>query len=396
MAVSILGMSHSRVGRQEDHTLYSLLVEAGRAALKDASLTGKDIDAVYVANYSGGGFNKQEHLAPFAVEVDEELRFKPCVRVENACASGSAAVAQAVYAIESGRFKNVLVVGAEKMTSLKTAGVTEVLAMASYYPEEGAKGYSFPGLYAEYAKGYMAEYGYSEEELADTLAYITCKAHKNAMVNPLAQMHVEYTYDFAKQISDKNPIIAKPLKLSDCSLVSDGAAAMVLTSTKNALSMKDKVVEISDIVQASDYLSIVEGKRSRHELTAAKYAVNNLLGGLKLTIDDIKVAEIHDCFTITELLIYEALGLAPAGKGRQALLNGDVYVGGKLPINPSGGLKAKGHPVGATGVSMHVLIAKQLLGEAIGEQVQAAELGMTLNIGGSGATNIASVLRRIK
>lgn len=389
-------MSHSKVGKQEDQTLYSLLVDAGRAALKDANLEGKDIDAVFVANYSGGGFNKQEHLAPYAVEIDEGLRFKPCVRVENACASGSTAVAQAMFAIESGRYKNVLVVGAEKMTSLKTAGVTEVLAMASYYPEEGAKGYTFPGLYAEYAKGYMAEYGYSEEELADTLAYVTCKAHKNAMANPLAQMHVEYTHDFAKQISDKNPIIAHPLKLSDCSLVSDGAAAMVLTSTKNALSMKDKVVEISDIVQASDHLSIVEGKRSRHELTAAKYAVNKLLGDLNLTIDDVNVAEVHDCFTITELLIYEALGLAPAGKGRQALLNGDVHVGGKLPINPSGGLKAKGHPVGATGVSMHVLVAKQLLGEAIGEQIKGASLGLTLNIGGSGATNIASVLKRIK
>jgi acetyl-CoA C-acetyltransferase len=389
-------MSHSKVGRQENQTLYSLLIEAGKAALADANISGKDIDAVYIANYSGGGFNKQEHLAPYAVEVDEGLRFKPCIRVENACASGSTAVAQAMYAIESGRFKNVLVIGVEKMTSLKTAGVTEVLAMASYYPEEGGKGYSFPGLYAEYAKGYMAEYGYSADELADTLAYITCKAHKNAMANPLAQMHVEYTQDFAKTISDKNPMIADPLKLSDCSLVSDGAAALVLTATGNALSLKDQVVEISDIIIASDHLSIVEGRRSKHELTAAKYAVSKVLSNVGLNIDDIDVAEVHDCFTVTELLIYEAIGLAPGGRGRDVLLNGDVYVGGKLPINPSGGLKAKGHPVGATGVSMQVLIAKQLLGEAIGEQIKDASTGMTLNIGGSGATNIASVLRRIK
>ena len=367
-------MSHSKVGRQDDQTLYSLLVEAGKAALADANLSGKDIDAVYIA----------------------KLRFKPCVRVENACASGATAVAQAVYAIESGRFKNVLVIGVEKMTSLRTAGVTEVLAMASYYPEEGGKGYSFPGLYAEYAKGYMAEYGYSSDELADALAYITCKAHKNAMSNPLAQMHVEYTNDFAKTVSDKNPMIAAPLKLSDCSLVSDGAAALVLTATANALSIKDQVVEITDIVQASDYLAIVEGKRSRHELTAAKYAIGKVLNNSGLTINDIDVAEVHDCFTITELLIYEAMGLTPSGKGRDALLNGYVHVGGKLPVNPSGGLKAKGHPVGATGVSMHVLIAKQLLDAAIGEQVKNASIGMTLNIGGSGATNIASVLRRIK
>ena len=396
MSVSILGMSHSKVGRQENHTLYSLLVEAGKAALADANLSGKDIDAVYIANYSGGGFNKQEHLAPYAVEVDEGLRFKPCIRVENACASGATAVAQAMYAIESGRFKNVLVIGVEKMTSLKTPGVTEVLAMASYYPEEGGKGYSFPGLYAEYAKGYMAEYGYSTDELADTLAYITCKAHKNAMANPLAQMHVEYTNDFAKAVSDKNPIIAAPLKLSDCSLVSDGAAALVLTATENALTLKDQVVEVSELVHTTDYLSIVEGKRSRYELTAARHAVGRLLANRGLKIEDIDVAEVHDCFTVTELLIYEAIGLTPSGRGREALLNGDVYVGGRLPINPSGGLKAKGHPVGATGVSMHVLIAKQLLGEAIGEQIKDASIGLTLNIGGSGATNIASILTRIK
>lgn len=396
MSISIIGMSHSKVGRQDNQTLYSLLVDAGKTALADASISGKDVDAVYIANYSGGGFNKQEHLAPYAVEIDEGLRFKPCIRVENACASGASAVAQAMYAIESGRFKNILVIGVEKMTSLKTSGVTEVLAMASYYPEEGGKGYTFPGLYAEYAKGYMAEYGYSVDELSDTLAYITCKAHKNAMANPLAQMHVEYTNDFAKTISDKNPMIADPLKLSDCSLISDGAAALVLTSTSNALSMKDQVVEISDLVHASDYLSIVEGKRSRHELTAAKYAVDKVLANIGLRIDDIDVAEVHDCFTITELLIYEAMGLAPGGRGKDALLNGDVYVGGRLPINPSGGLKAKGHPVGATGVSMHVLIAKQLLGESIGEQIKGATTGLTLNIGGSGATNIASVLRRIK
>jgi acetyl-CoA C-acetyltransferase len=160
--------------------------------------------------------------------------------------------------------------------------------------------------------------------------------------------------------------------------------------------MKDQVVEITDLVHASDYLSIVEGKRSRHELTAAKYAVGKVLTNIGLRIDDIDVAEVHDCFTITELLIYEAMGLAPSGRGKDALLNGDVYVGGRLPINPSGGLKAKGHPVGATGVSMHVLIAKQLLGKSIGEQIKGATTGLTLNIGGSGATNIASVLRRIK
>lgn len=396
MSVSILGTYHSKVGKLEDKSLYDLLVEAGKGALLDAGVTGKDIDAVFVGNFAGGQFNRQEHLAPYAIEIDEGLRFKPCVRVENACASGSTAVAQAVNAIEAGKAETVLVIGVEKMTTLKTAGVTGVLATASYYPVEGEKGYSFPGLYAEFAKGYMSKYGYTREELYDALGHISCKAHKNAMANPLAHMHIEYTHEFASTVSEKNPCIADPLKLTDCSLVSDGSAAIVITRTEKAKALKDKVVEIGEIVQASDYLSIVEGKRSNFELTAAKYAVDKALKSTHMTIDDIDVAEVHDCFTITELLIYEALGLAASGKGREAILNGDVYVGGRLPVNPSGGLKAKGHPVGATGVSMQVLIARQLLGEAVGLQVNGAETGLTLNIGGSGATNIVTILRRIK
>ncbi|SDY67499.1 acetyl-CoA C-acetyltransferase [Proteiniborus ethanoligenes] len=396
MSVSIIGTAHSKMGKLVDESIYSLLVNAGREAMKDANVTGKDIDAVYVSNYGGPSFNKQSHLAPYALEIDPDLRFTPCTRVENACAAGSNAVKEAILAIESGRAETVLVVGVEKMTSLKTAGVTETLALASYYPEEGAKGYTFPGLYAEYAKGYMKHYGYSVEELYDTLGHITVKAHKNAMSNPLAQMHVEFEHEFAKTISDKNPLIADPLKLSDCSLVSDGAAALVLTKTDLAKAKKDKVVEISSIAHVTDYLSIVEGKRATYELTGAKLAVKKALEEAKLTIDDINVAEVHDCFTITELLIYEALGLAEPGKGREAILNGTVQVGGKLPVNPSGGLKAKGHPIGATGVSMFVLIARQLLGEAIGLQVENAERGLVLNIGGSGGTNISSVLTRIK
>lgn len=396
MSVSIIGTYHSKVGKLETESVYSLLVNAGKGAIEDACIEAKDIDAVFVANYSGGGFNKQEHIAPYAVEIHPDLRFKPCIRVENACASGSTAVEQAIFAIESGMIDTALVIGVEKMTSLKTAGVTEVLAMASYYPEEGGKGYSFPGLYAEYAKGYMAKYGLSKEELWDILSYITLKAHKNAMANPLAQMHVEYERDFVKTISDKNPLIADPLKLTDCSLVSDGSAALVLTKTDKAKAMKEKVVEIKSIYHASDYLSIVEGKRSNYELTAAKFAIRKALEKANMTISDIHVAEVHDCFTITELLIYEALGIAEDGKGKEALLSGDVYVDGKLPVNPSGGLKAKGHPVGATGVSMHVLIARQLLGEAIGLQIEGTERGLTLNIGGSGATNIVSIMERIK
>ena len=396
MSVSIIGTSHSKVGRLTEETIYSLLINAGKEAMKDANITGEEIDAIYIGNYNGACFNKQSHLAPFAIEIDPDLRFTPCTRVENACASGSNAVKEAINAIEAGKADTVLVIGVEKMTSLKTAGVTETLALASYYPEEGAKGYTFPGLYAEFAKGYMEHYGYTQEELADMLAHITVKAHKNAMSNPLAQMHVEYEHGFAKAVSDKNPMIAEPLKLSDCSLVSDGAAAVILTKSDIAMEKSDKVVEIASISHVTDYLSIVEGKRANYELTGAKLAIDTALKDAGLTIDDINVAEVHDCFTITELLIYEALGLVEPGKGIDALLNGIVQVDGKLPINPSGGLKAKGHPVGATGVSMFVLVARQLLGKAIGLQVEDAKNGLVLNIGGSGGTNIASVLTRIK
>lgn len=396
MPVSIIGTSHTKVGFLNDKTLYDLILEAGKDALKDAELSGEDIDAVYVANFGGEDFNNQGHLAPYAVEIHEGLRFKPCVRIESACASGSAAVLEAINSIESGRSKTVLVIGAEKMSSLDTKGVSNVLAKASFWPLEGEKGFTFPSLYAELAKGYMSHFGYSKEELWDTLAYISCKAHKNAISNPFAQMHKEYSHEYASTVSDKNPLIAEPLKLSDCSLISDGAAALVLTTTERALELKSEVVEISGIASSCDYLSIVEGKRNNWEQKAIKIAAEKAFGEADLSIEDIHVAEVHDCFTINELLIYEALGIAEPGKGREALLRGDTFVGGKLPVNPSGGLKAKGHPVGATGVSMHVLVARQLLNKAIGLQVEGATNGLTVNVGGSGATNIVSVLRRIK
>ncbi|MEA4825581.1 MAG: thiolase domain-containing protein [Clostridium sp.] len=396
MAVSIIGTSHSKFGKLEDKTIYDLILDAGRAALADANLTGKDIDAVFFTNYNATDFNNQSHLGPYMVEIDPALRFKPCIRVEAACSSGSLGVYEAIKGIESGRYKTVLVVGAEKMTSLNTKGVTNALAKASYWPLEGEQGYTFPGLYAELAKGYKAHFGISDEELSDTLARISVKAHTNATQNPLAQMQKGSSMEYALNLSDKNPMVAEPLKLSDCSLVSDGAAAVVLTTTEKAMELKDKVVEISSINMACDYLSIVEGKRHNWEHEAITLAFNKCLEETGLTLNDLNLAEVHDCFTINELVIYEALGLTEPGKGREAVLDGSVYPGGRLPVNVSGGLKAKGHPVGATGVSMHVLAAKQLLGEAIGIQVEGAKNAVTVNVGGSGATNVVSILRRVK
>lgn len=396
MGIAIIGTSHTQVGNLKDKSLYDLILEAGKAALEDANITGKEIDAVYIANYGGEDFNNQGHLGPIALEIDENLRFKPTTRIESACASGSAAILEAYNGIQSGRYRSVLVIGAEKMNSLDTKGVTEVLAKASFWPMEGAKGLTFPGLYAELAKGYMEHFGFTKEQLWDTLAHISVKAHKNALYNPLAHMKKEYTFEYASTVSDKNPLIVDPLKLSDCSLISDGAAAVVLSTLDFARNVKDDIVEISSIISASDYLSIVQGKRDNWQQKAINIATKKALSESNLSLENIHVAEVHDCFTINELLIYEAIELASPGKGREVLLNGDTTINGKLPINPSGGLKAKGHPVGATGVSMHVLVAKQLLNEAIGLQVSNPSNGLTINVGGSGATNIVSILKRLK
>jgi acetyl-CoA C-acetyltransferase len=394
MSVSVIGTYHSKVGRLEK-SLYQLLEEAGQGALEAAPVAAGDIGQVFLANYSGGGFNNQEHLAPYTVNIDPELRFTPAARFENACASGSAALEAAIDALEAGKIDHALVLGVEKMTALDTKGVTKVLGMASYWPEEGAKGMTFPGLFAEFAKGYQQEYGLDDEELRAILAKIAAKNYTNALENPLAQMPMDCSYQDILDLPDeKNPVVAPPLRLNDCSLVSDGAAALVLTRTETAEKLTDEVVEISALTHTTDYLEI--DKRSNSEFTAGKEAVKQAYEQVGIDCHDLDFAEVHDCFTIAELLAYETLGLAEDGKGAQLLEDGTVALEGEVPINASGGLKAKGHPVGATGVSMAVLATRQLLGEAIGNQVPDAEIGLTFNIGGSAASNYAGVFKRLK
>lgn len=394
MSVNIVGSYHTKVGRL-DQSLYDLILEAGKGALEDSGIDPGEIGGIWIGNYSGGGFNNQEHLAPFTANIHPDLRFTPATKVENACASGSAAIDAAKNAIESGKMDFALVIGVEKMTSLDTRGVTKVLAMASYWPEEGAKGMTFPGLFAEYAKGYKAKFGFTQDQLRTMLAKVASKNHTNALANPLAQMPMDITYqEILEKPDDKNPVIADPLRLFDCSLISDGAAALVLASTDRAKKLKDKLVELSALVHTTDYLSL--NKRSSWEFTAGKLAIQNALHHAGITLDDLDFAEVHDCFTIAEILAYEAMGLAEPGEGWKLVEDGDVYLDGKLPVNPSGGLKAKGHPVGATGVSMAVLAARQLEGRAIGHQINDAEAGLTFNIGGSAASNYALVFKRIK
>ena len=393
-SVNIIGAYNTKFGKLEDQTLYSLYAEAANGAIADAGIEANEIDGIFVGNYSGGAFNNQEHIAPFGVNILPELRHKPMYRTENACASGSAAIHMAIMAIQSGMMETALVIGVEKMNTLNTKDTTRALSLASYWPIEGNAEYTFPGLFAEYAKGWMKKFGYSENELRNWLSMISAKAYTYAAENPLAHIQKARTAEEVLALpEEKNPMIAYPLRLHDCSLISDGAAGLVI-SRKSELNLNSKV-EIAGFYNASDYLDILNGSRPNYFLEGASFAVQKSLEMAGCQIKDMQLAEVHDCFTITELLIYSAMGLSKSGREFEQLENGDVFLNGKCVINPSGGLKAKGHPVGATGVSMHALVYKQLLGQAIGKQVQNAEIGMTLNIGGSGASNMISVMRRI-
>ena len=393
MSVSIIGMSHTKFGRLDDKSVYDLLLEAGRGALEDSKVKASDIGAIFVGNYSGGGFNNQEHLAPYSINIHPDLRFSSATRIENACASGMAAIHQAMNALESGQCEYALVIGVEKMNSLDTDGVTKTLAMASYYPEEGGKGVTFPGLFAEFAKGYMEKYNISEEDLTEGLRIIASKNYRNALNNPYAHMPKDLSPDDIKGLSEKNknPMIAFPLRLHDCSLVSDGAAALVLTKTSNVKN-NDKAIDIIGSAQVSDYLQL--DKRDQWEFTASKIAIDKALKSAGLTINDISFAEVHDCFTIAEFLVYEALGIAEPGKALEIVKAGVTQADGKFPVNPSGGLKAKGHPVGATGVSMTVAASNQLLGTPIGAKVKDAKTALVINFGGSAVSNHVLILKK--
>lgn len=414
--VSIIGAYNTKFGalvevkdmisfkrRIDQKSFYELIIEAGRGAIADSGLAAKDIDAVWIASCSPSRFVNQEHVAPIAVEIDEALRFKPMSRAEAACASSSVAIYDGIYAIESGRYKNVLVIGVEKMNLLDTASMTQTLAMSSYWPEEGSRGMTFPGLFAELAKAYMAHYKFSESELRTQLAHVAALCYRNAAKNPLA--HVQNGPASAEAIlalpdSGKggNPMIAAPLRLHDCSLVTDGAAAVVMTTTEIAKATRKKVVEIAGIGHSSEHLPLSK-RENKHVLEGGKDAVRKAFAEARITVNDVDVAEVHDCFTINQLMTTEALGVSPDGR------SGFDYAAGrfgpddeKISINLSGGLKAKGHPVGATGASMHALVYKQLMGEPIGAAPtkKAPRVGVTFNVGGSAVTNAVSVLRRVQ
>lgn len=386
-------------------SIYALMNEAGQGALADAGMESPEIDGIWVGSCSPSLFANQEHLAPNALEVEPKgLRFKAATRCEGACASSSVALYNAIYAIESGRFDCALVIGVEKMNLLDTKGVTHALACSSHWPTEGAMGMTFPGLFAEYAKGYRDHYKISDEKFARMLAQVAAFCYKNGLDNPLAhfgrgspadRLGLSNAEAILALPEEKNPMIAEPLRLHDCSLVSDGAAALVIMRTELAKKRGKAAVEIAGIGHVTERIAI--GVRpNMHELMAAKEAAKKAYAEAGITAKDIDIAEVHDCFTINQVLCTEALGLSADGAA------GDDYLAGRFTrdddvcVNLSGGLKSKGHPVGATGASMHALLYKQLIGKPIGASPAKGrpDVGVVLNVGGSSVTNCVTVLRR--
>jgi acetyl-CoA C-acetyltransferase len=388
MTACIVGWAHSRFGKLDGEDLESLLARAASEAIRDAGIAAADIDEIFIGTFNGG-FARQEFPSSLALQVDPALRFKPATRVENACATGSAAIHQGLNAIAARRARHVLVVGVEKMTEVSGAAVGDILIKCSYVKDEGEIEGGFAGIFGRIAQTYFQRYG----DKSDALARIAAKNHKNGAVNPLAQMQKDLGYEFCRTVSEKNPLVAGPLRRTDCSLVSDGAAAVVLADVETALAA-DKAVVFRAAEQVNDYLPM-----SKRDITAFEgpaLAFRRALDHAGIGLDDLSFAEVHDCFTIAELLIYEAIGLAPPGQGERAIHEGWTAKDGKLPINPSGGLKAKGHPIGATGVSMHVLAAMQLTGTAGGMQVKDATLAGVFNMGGAAVANYASILERLR
>lgn len=388
MTAAMVGWAHLPFGKHADETVESMIVKAATDAIHDAGILPEDVDEILLGHFNAG-FSIQDFTASLVLQADPALRFKPATRVENACATGSAAVHQGVRAISSGQARFVLVVGVEQMTTTPGPEIGKNLLKASYLKEEGDIPAGFAGVFGKIADGYFQKYG----DQSDALAKIASKNHKNGVNNPYAQMRKDLGFEFCRAESEKNPFVAGPLKRTDCSLVSDGAAALVLTDPATALGMK-KAVAFRGMAHVQDFLPM--SKRDILKFEGCSKAWGQALGDSSLAIEDLSFVETHDCFTIAELIEYEAMGLTKEGEGAKAVLEGWTEMDGKLPVNPSGGLKAKGHPIGATGVSMHVLTAMQLTGSAGDIQVKDAEVGGIFNMGGAAVANYVSILQAMK
>ena len=363
-----------------------MIAEVVSEAISHAQVDPKDIDNIVVGTFNNGFQKKDFHGALPAINC-EVLKHVPSLRVENACATGSAAIHTALNSIEAKRSKLNLVVGVEKMTDRSTKEAGDILLGASYRKEEDKIDGGFAGVFAQITDTYFQRYG----DQTKYLSKIAAKNHKNGAVNPYAHMQVDLGFDFCNKVSEKNPLVAPPLKRSDCSMISDGAAALIIADDELALEA-EKAISFKARVQMNDLMPM--SKRDKTEFRGASLSWKKSLSDAQVNLMDLSFVETHDCFTIAELIEYEAMGLTKRGEGYKVLEEGTAYKEGKLPINPSGGLKAKGHPVGATGVSQHVMACMQLIGEAKEMQIKDASLGGIFNMGGSAVANYVSILER--
>ena len=388
MTGCIVGWAHTPFGRLEGETVESLIVRVATEALADAGVAPGDVDEIVLGHFNAG-FSAQDFTAALVLQASPDLRFKRASRVENACATGSAAVHQGLKAIAAKTARIVLVVGAEQMTTTPAAEIGRNLLKASYVREEADIDGGFAGIFGQIAARYFQRWG----DQSDALARIAAKNHKNGVANPYAQIRKDLGYNFCRTESEKNPRVAGPLKRTDCSLVSDGAAAVVLADVPTSLKLA-KAVAFRAAEHVQDFLPM--SKRDVLKLEGCGQAWARALASAGIALSNLSFVETHDCFTIAELMEYEAMGLVPEGQGARAVAEGLTEKSGPLPVNPSGGLKAKGHPIGATGVSMHALAAMQLTGTAGDMQMGNASLGGIFNMGGTAVANYVSILERIK
>jgi len=388
MTACIVGWAHTPFGKLAGESVESLIVKVASEALTDAGIAARDVDEIVLGHFNAG-FSPQDFTASLVLQASPDLRFKRATRVENACATGSAAVHQGLKAIAAKAARFVLVVGVEQMTATPSAEIGRNLLKASYVREEADIEGGFAGVFGKIASLYFQRWG----DQSDALARIAAKNHKNGVGNPYAQLRKDLGYEFCRTESDKNPRVAGPLKRTDCSLVSDGAAALVLADVETALKM-NKAIVFRAAAHVQDFLPM--SRRDILKFEGCAVAWQRALAEAGVALSDLSFAEVHDCFTIAELIEYEAMGLTPEGQGARAIADGIVAKDGKLPINPSGGLKAKGHPIGATGVSMHALTSMQLTGTAGDMQVKNARLGGIFNMGGAAVANYVSILERLR
>lgn len=384
--VLLTGWGHSRFGKLTDETLESLIVQVATEAISNAGIEPGQIDEIYLGQFNSG-MMPLAFPSSLALQVSPDLANVAATRVENACASGSAAFQQGTKSLLAGTAKTVLVIGAEKMTQAGADVVGAALLGADYDMAGQTSTTGFTGLFADVAKHYEKRYG----PVSDVLGTIAAKNHRNGVDNPYAQLRKDLGEEFCRTVSDKNPMVADPLRRTDCSPVSDGAAAVVLSTSPTGGATAP--VRLAGFGQANDFFPAE--RRDPTAFAATRASWQRALGMAGVGLVDLDFAEVHDCFTIAELLMYEAMGLTEPGQGARAVREGWVFKDGKLPINLSGGLKAKGHPVGATGVSQHVIAAMQLTGTAGDMQLANPRRAAVQNMGGVGIANYVSVLEAV-